>query len=645
MSYALRAGAAAATALALALGASACSTDESGKARSAASSFATALQDGDVTKAPLTSGSAEAAKGYADLVAGLGAVRPKVEVTEVSAPADGKAAATLAYSWAPRAGVAPWTYTTNAPLVKEGDAWKVDYQPAAVAPGATAQTRLATTALTAERGRILGAGGTAIVAERPVVRYGIDKANVPAAQAESSARALAALAKVDADALAQQVAAAGPKAFVEAIVLRVGSADQKRVAAGVGAVPGALGVEGTMALAPTSTFARPLLGSVGQATKEIVDASKGAVVAGDVVGLGGLQQARDAQLRGTPGYRVVSTTADGEPKTLHEAPAVAGIDVTTTLDVALQTRAEQALAQVKPASALVAVRPSTGEIVAAASGPGSQGYSTATLGQYPPGSTFKVVTALALLRAGVTPTTTVTCPPTLTVDGRVFKNYDDYPAALTGSVPFRAAFANSCNTAFMGLRDKADQQSLADAAAGLGLGTAAIGVPAYLGNVPLDANEVEHAASMIGQGEVLASPLGMATVTASVVAGRPVTPVLVPQQSQPSAPASGASSAAATSTAAATSAAPPAKPVTAAEAAALKQLMTAVVTEGSGKALRGIPGALAKTGTAEFGSDTPPKTHAWMIGAKGDLAVAVFVGEGAGGAKTAGPILHTFLAG
>ena len=57
-------------------------------------------------------------------------------------------------------------------------------------------------------------------------------------------------------------------------------------------------------LAPTRDFARPVIGTVGEATKEIVDESDGAVVAGDQVGLSGLQRRYDAQLRGTPGVRV-----------------------------------------------------------------------------------------------------------------------------------------------------------------------------------------------------------------------------------------------------------------------------------------------------------------------------------------------------
>ena len=83
----------------------------------------------------------------------------------------------------------------------------------------------------------------------------------------------------------------------------------------------------------------------------------------------------------------------------------------------------------------------------------------------------------------------------------------------------------------------------------------------------------------------------------------------------------------------------------AAEAQALRGLMRGVVTGGTASFLSDVPGAdvLAKTGTAEYGSDDPPKSHAWIIGIQGDLAVAVFVDEGEGGAATAGPILERFL--
>jgi cell division protein FtsI/penicillin-binding protein 2 len=265
-----------------------------------------------------------------------------------------------------------------------------------------------------------------------------------------------------------------------------------------------------------------------------------------------------------------------------------------------------------------------------ASGPGSKGYSTATVGRYAPGSTFKVVTSLALLRAGVRPTSTLRCPATTVVDGKTFKNYDDYPADGLGDIPLSTAFANSCNTAFINERRTVSQRDIADAAAALGLGVDHdLGFPAYFGSVPGSeaeaGSETGHAASMIGQGTVLASPMAMAVVAASVAKGGTVLPRLLPQQQ-----ADGVV---------------PDAPVTTAEARTLRALMRGVVTRGSGSFLATLTGppVLAKTGTAEFGTRRPLQTHAWMVAVHGDLAVAVFVDVGASGSRTAGPVLEQFL--
>jgi len=79
--------------------------------------------------------------------------------------------------------------------------------------------------------------------------------------------------------------------------------------------------------------------------------------------------------------------------------------------------------------------------------------------------------------------------------------------------------------------------------------------------------------------------------------------------------------------------------------AALADMMRAVVTSGHAGFLASVPGEPvgAKTGTAEFGNDTPPKTHAWIVAVHGDLAVAVFVEDGGLGATTSGPLLKEFL--
>jgi cell division protein FtsI/penicillin-binding protein 2 len=432
---------------------------------------------------------------------------------------------------------------------------------------------------------------------------------------------------VDAGSFVQRVEAAGDKAFVEAIVLR--RADVTRTLSGrVAAIPGAIAVPDQMPLAPTREFARPILGTVGPVTAEILKQSKGVYRSGDEAGLSGLEQRYDGQLRGAPGVVVSAVSHGGAAHELFSSKPVAGKPLRITLEPRLQALAERVLGGVGPASAVVAVRPSDGHVLAAASGPGSQGYSTATLGLYAPGSTFKVVSSLALLRSGLTPGSTLPCTPTIVVNGKSFKNYSDYPSSAVGRIPLRTAVADSCNTAFISQHGRVSQRQLIDAAAALGFGVDHdLGFPVFLGSLSRDGSEPQHAASMIGQGKVLAAPIAMATVAASVGAGRTVVPLLVPA-AQPHDPG-------------------PPHPLTAAEAGNLRGLMRGVVLHGSGSILAGLPGppVLAKTGTAEFGNGNPPQTHAWMIAVHGDLAVAVFVSVGQSGSQTAGPILERFLRG
>jgi cell division protein FtsI/penicillin-binding protein 2 len=77
----------------------------------------------------------------------------------------------------------------------------------------------------------------------------------------------------------------------------------------------------------------------------------------------------------------------------------------------------------------------------------------------------------------------------------------------------------------------------------------------------------------------------------------------------------------------------------------LRDLMRAVVTDGTGTALKAVPGGPVhgKTGTAEFGTRNPPDTHAWFTGYQGDVAFAVVVEGGGFGAKVAAPIAADFL--
>ncbi|MCF6376610.1 penicillin-binding protein [Nocardioides KLBMP 9356] len=604
--------------------------DDSDPVADLADDLAAALSEHSLGDVPLTDEAARDA--FAELVTPLDEVPVAVEVAGVEQPdtdeSSGSATATLSWQW-DLGGPDLWTYDTRAALVEGEDGWQVEWSPATLVPELVAGETLGLRTITPDRGDITGADGSVLVTERPVLRYGLDKTEVEGAQVARSARRIARILDVDPASYVDRAEAMGPDAFVEAVVLR--EEDAREVLPAFRKVPGALAVNDTLPLAPSREFAAALLGRVGDATAEVVEESDGAIVAGDEVGLSGLQARYDDQLRGTPGRAVVVRDAQDGLRTVFEVPAVDGAPLATTLDVRIQEQAEAALATLgdrAPASALVAIRPSDGAILATANGAGAEGADLADTGQYAPGSTFKVVSSLALLRSGLGPGDRVSCPATTVVDGRSFKNYDDYPASSIGEITLGQAVAQSCNTAFVGNADRLQPGDATAAAQALGLGTDHdLGFPVYFGQVPPPETETGAAADLIGQGTVLASPFAMATVAASVQAGRAVLPVLLPDHQVEQVP--------------------PERPLTRREAITLRGLMRGVVDTGSGRFLLDVPGVTgAKTGTAEYGEPDATgelPTHAWMIATRGDLAVAVFVETGVSGSQTAGPVLETFL--
>lgn len=630
---------------AAASGCSADGDDEPGPDE-AASALAEGLGEGDLLDVAFTAVTDDQAQAaYDEVVAGMSSDEdgpaPTVEVADVvETEEDGAATVTLTWRWPVLEGSAEgeWTYESEAALLRLDGEWRVAWQPSVVHPALEDGAVLDRTPIAAARGDVTGAGGTPLVTARPVVAMGVDRARASRREAVADARGLARLAGLDVEGYAARVRQAGDQAFVEAITYRRGEIP-RAVAQGIGALDSVISIPGERPLAPTREFAAPILGTVGEVTAEMV-AEDPSLQPGDRAGLSGLQARYEDQLRGTPGVVVDALGPGGEERDLFRVDATPGQELALTLDADLQQAAERVLADVGPGSALVAVRPSDGALLAAANGPGTDGYNLATYGQLAPGSTFKTVTSLALLRAGLDPTSTVPCTPTLTVDGRSFTNYSDYPAAALGRIPLRTAVANSCNTAFISQRDRLERDrlergqgegegegdDLASAAASLGLGVDHdLGFPAYFGSVEPPASETQAAADLIGQGAVLASPMAVATVMASVQAGETVVPRLL-EQVEVAVPEG-------------------VEPLQEEEVAALRTMLRAVVTEGSGSALADVPGppVIAKTGTAEFEDEGRVDTHAWMAAAQGDLAVAVFVERGASGSRTAGPLLEAFL--
>ena len=579
---------------------------------------------------------------------GLGSLRPKVEAGAVTYQGD-RLSVPLHYRY--EVGSGEWAYDTQAAAVLSGGSWLIEWSPAIVHPEVTAASRLRLTRTAAPRAPINGSDGLALMESTPVTRVGIDKANLDKSKWDSSARQLAAVMQIDVGAYAARVSASGEKAFVVAATVRRGE-----LPAAVSDVPGIYLSDTTAILGPTPTFASGLLGVTGDATAEAIEKGKGAVVEGDVVGLTGLQQRQDERLRGKPGYSVElvarpaaspstkpsggGTAASGSasprasasgasgptassvplPRTLFEVAPVQGEPLQLTLNRELQFKAEAVLAS-QPVVASLVVMNKDGSILAAANSPTSGANPYATTGRYPPGSTFKIITTLALLRKGLTPSSSLNCTPTYTVGGRSFPNYEGYPQL--GSVPLSSAFAYSCNTAFMRAGEQLSNADLASAAASLGFGVDYNpGFASFYGSVPAVDNSIAKGAGMIGQGQVEASPMAMAGVVASLVGGKTVVPWLI----------KGATPA------------PTAEPLTSQEASTLRGLMGGVVSFGTAHALRGVVDG-AKTGTAQFGAEAPYKKHAWLVAWKGDVIVAAFVYEGQSGSATAGPIVSAFFGG
>lgn len=343
----------------------------------------------------------------------------------------------------------------------------------------------------------------------------------------------------------------------------------------------------------------------------------------------GLRRQYGHRLAGTPGQAVQVVGRDGRPvRTIKRLSGAQGKPLRTTLDPRVQRAAATSLGDVAQPASLVALRPSTGEILAVANKPG--GYNRALLGRYPPGSTFKVVTAAALVADGMSADTRVGCPATTTVGGRSFHNFhhEDF-----GTVSLRDAFAHSCNTTFARLAvDRLGQRRLAEVAAQFGFNAPVVaGLPAVRAAFPANEDETSLAAAAFGQGRDLTSPLNMASVAAAAADGEWRSPRVV-------------STALASRAVDAQGRRPePPHRVQPAVTRALHTLMPAVVSEGTASGVSFPSGTAGKTGTAEFGTGANPPTHAWFIGYRGDLAFAVIVEGGGTGAEAAAPIAARFL--
>jgi cell division protein FtsI/penicillin-binding protein 2 len=608
----------------------ACSGSSEDDVRAAAGAFLDAWAEGDIAAAARETTDPDAATALLEQTAtDLPEAALTTELGTVTVE-DGTATVGWTATW-DLAAAPEWSYDATLRLQDGEEDWEVVAEPTIVHPELGEGQHLELSRSLPERAAITDAAGAPLFAPTEVVDVGVDKAQV--ADLQALAAGLSAATDVAADEIVADVEAAPEGQFVPVITLR--RPDFEAIRAQVFDLPGAVFPTSTRLLAPTARFAEAMLGRVGAATAEVIEESQdddGAprYADGDQLGLSGLQRAFQEQLAGTPGFTVsVVSTDEGTADAGREIAAVEpgpGTPLQTPLVPALQNAADAAVAGQALPTHLVVVRPGTGEILAVSSNEVADA-GNALSGQFPPGSSMKTVTATALLATGtLTPDAPVACPGTTVVEGREFENQDQFDL---GTVPFREAFAQSCNTTFIQQALELPDGALAEAASSYGIGTDwQLPVGIFSGTVPADSTGTTKAANAIGQGEVLVSPAQMALVAAGIAGGRPAAPVEV-AGGEPSGEA-------------------PAGPGQAV-LDALRPLMRQVVLSGTATALADRGDVYGKTGTAEFGSNTPPDAHGWFMGYRlggpqGDIAFAVLV-EGGQSSSVAVGVTDAFLGG
>lgn len=265
---------------------------------------------------------------------------------------------------------------------------------------------------------------------------------------------------------------------------------------------------------------------------------------------------------------------------------------------------------------------------------------------YPPGSTFKLITAAAALAAGYHPTTRIPSPTVLDLPGTTatLGNFGGERCGDGRSTTLTDALRISCNTAFGGLGMALGQDAVRRQAEAFGFGTTGLRVPQPVATsvFPDDLTKAQTAQSSIGQYDVRVTPLQMALVAAGLANGGVVMrPYLVQQLQAPD-----------LSVLSTTTPEVLHRAVSLQVAQQLTAMMELVVTSGTGKNAR-IPGVrvAGKTGTAQHGTGEAP--HAWFVGfaPANDprVAVAVLVEDGgnlgsdATGGRLAAPIAKAVM--
>jgi Penicillin binding protein transpeptidase domain/NTF2-like N-terminal transpeptidase domain len=555
----------------LVLAVSGCS-DAEDRLNSTVHAFADALNKDDVSAAAaVTTDPAKASDAVDKLFDSLGK-EVQVEVGSIERN-DSGATFTLNTTWKFQDGKTQWTYSTTGTAAESGEDWKIAWNPTTVAPGLDAGPLSYSTLAPDPAARVLDRTGAELLTQHIVTLVNVSSgADVNALEALLSPLAPG----ITAESLQPDLTAANGQP-VTAITLR--QEDLAPIEAQLSAMPNVTLAPQTRLLATDKALTSPTLS-----------------------GLSELWQRRTGD---AAGWAVNAQTAAGVQRVGGQDPKPVA-DISSTLDIGMLRASEDALAPIPSPAAIVAIRPSTGDVLAIGQNAAADAQGPIALtGLYPPGSTFKTVTVSAALQAGqVTPDSVLPCPGTENIEGRQIPNDDNFDL---GQVPLHTAFARSCNTTMGRLAVNLPPDGLTKAAAQLGLGIdyTAPGVTTVTGTVPVADTAALRVEEGIGQGKVTASPFGMALVATALARGSVPAPAIVTGQP-------------------ATSDHTP-DPLPATVADQVKSMMRETITSGTATALQDIPDMLGKTGTAEYVDDQ--HAHGWFVGIDGDVALAVFVSD------------------
>ncbi|MFD6859549.1 penicillin-binding transpeptidase domain-containing protein [Rhodococcus sp. NPDC060090] len=488
-----------------------------------------------------------------------------------------------------------WQYTGRLHMGRSGEEWVVRWSKSAVHPQLGDRQTMYLRSEPAPRARVNEHAGSDVLV--PGIVYGIAfdaswSPDIPAA-ARSLSAALSQFDKsLTAQSIAESVTAAdGPRA-----VVRLREEDYDLVAGALSSIAGVVVTEQADMIPTDRTFAPDL---IGQVKKTVID-----------------------QVDGTAGWNVVLVNQYGvETGVLTETAPQPVPSFSISLDRPIQVAAQAAVDGRVEQAMMVVVEASTGAVLAVAQNQAAdKDGPVALMGQYPPGSTFKIITSGAAISNGLaTPETMVPCPGRITIGERSVPNYNEF---ALGTVSMATAFARSCNTTYAKLASEMEPDALTVAAAQFGIGVDydVVGMPTDSGSVPPAEDLVERTEDGFGQGKVVVSPFGMALAAATVSSGRTPVPYLIQGRE--------------------TVREGEAPPISAEVVDGLRGMMRLVITSGTADRIRDQGDVYGKTGEAEVEGGS----HSWFVGYRGDLAFATLVVRGGSSDNAVGLTRDMFAA-